>query len=227
MFASLDLSTVKGLETIQHEGPSSIGIDTITRSRGKIPKEFLRGCGLSDWEIEAAKLYQSGLCNEEINDILYKVHDLRAHRSIQISSLFVSYSHADSVFVDHMEGFLNRKGIRFWRDVHHATAGSLEKQIDRAIRHNPTVLVVLSGNSIKSDWVEHEVCTARELEKETGRDVLCPVALDDSWMDSPWPKRVMEQVMEYNILDFSNWQNEDAFEKQFQKLIDGLDLFYK
>ena len=33
--------------------------------------------------------------------------------------------------------------------------------------------------------------------------------------------------MEYNILDFSKWENETEFEKQFKKLLDGLDLFYK
>jgi len=119
------------------------------------------------------------------------------------------------------------QGIRIWRDVNHATAGRLETQIDRAIRHNPTVLVILSENSINSDWVQHEVRTVCELEKETGRDVLCPVALDDSWKDSPWPKRVMEQVMEYNILDFSKWENDTEFGVLFKKLIDGLELFYK
>jgi hypothetical protein len=118
-------------------------------------------------------------------------------------------------------------GIRYWQDVHHATAGPLEKQIDLAIRHNPTVLLILSENSIKSDWVEHEVRTARELHKELGRDVLCPVTLDNSWKSSPWPKRIMEQVMEYNILDFSKWEEKSEFEKQFRKLLDGLDLFYR
>ena len=124
---------------------------------------------------------------------------------------------------------LNEKGIRFWRDIHDAKAGRLERQIEQAIRHNPTVLLVLSANAVQSDWVEHEVRKARGLEKELGRDVLCPVALDDSWngKPSPWPERVMEQVMEYNILDFSKWQDEQEFGKMFKKLLDGLDLFYK
>ena len=141
--------------------------------------------------------------------------------------LFISYNRADSSFVDKMEDQLNGKGIRFWRDIHDMKAGRMEIQIDRAIRHNQTVLLILSENSIKSDWVEHEVRTARELEKDTERDVLCPVALDDSWKDSPWPKRVMEQVMEYNILDFSEWEDDVEFEGMFRKLIDGLELFYK
>ena len=106
-------------------------------------------------------------------------------------------------------------------------AGRIENQIDQAIRQNPTVLLVLSEHSLRSDWVEHEVRTARELEKDMGRDVLCPVALDDSWKSSHWPKRVMEQIMEYNILDFSEWEDDVKFEGMFRKLIDGLELFYK
>ena len=81
--------------------------------------------------------------------------------------------------------------------------------------------------TIKSDWVEHEVRTACGLEKELGRDALCPIALDDSWKSSPWPKHVMEQVMEYNILDFSKWEDDTVFEEMFAKLLNGLDLFYK
>jgi len=33
--------------------------------------------------------------------------------------------------------------------------------------------------------------------------------------------------MEYNILDFSGWENDSAFELMFDKLLSGLDLFYK
>jgi len=194
---------------------------------GKIPDVFLRGCGLSDLDIEYSKLYYPELSNNELNKIVYNIFDLRARHPIQISPPFISYSHADMKFVEKVENQLNEKGIRFWRDIHHATSGPLEKQIDRAIQLNSTVLLTLSTNSIKSDWVQHEVRFARELEKETGRNVLCPVAIDDSWKSSSWPKRVMEQVMEYNILDFSKWEDDGEFEKQFRKLIDGLDLFYK
>jgi Pentapeptide repeats (8 copies) len=44
-FADVDVSTVKGLETVRHRGPSTIGVDTIYRSKGKIPEVFLRGAG--------------------------------------------------------------------------------------------------------------------------------------------------------------------------------------
>ena len=95
------------------------------------------------------------------------------------------------------------------------------------MRHNPTVLLVLSKNSTSSEWVEHEARLARELEKELKRDVLCPVALDESWKTTNWPKRLMEQIMEYHILDFSNWEDDKTIERMFNKMILGLNMFYK
>lgn len=225
--SDVNLVDVIGLETAIHVAPSFISTDTFTISKGKIPDIFLRGCGLSDWEIEFVKLYNPDLKNDEKNKILYKIYDLQASQAIQISPLFISYSHADMKFVDRFESQLDKKGIRFWRDIHEMKAGRIETQIDQAISQNRTVLLVLSEHSIKSDWVEHEVRMARELEKDIGRDVLCPIALDDSWKSSPWPKRVMEQIMEYNILDFSAWEDDVKFERMFRKLIDGLELFYK
>jgi uncharacterized protein YjbI with pentapeptide repeats len=227
LLADLSLRDANGLESAVHVGPSTIGTDTLIKSQGRIPDAFLRGCGLSDWEVEQAKLYNPDLSNEEIANVQYKIYDLRATQALQIAPLFISYSHTDGNFVDKIERHLNKKGVRFWRDVHDAPAGRLEKVIDRAIRQNPTVLLVLSEHSLSSDWVEHEVRTARGLEKEMGRDVLCPVALDDSWKSSRWPKRVMEQIMEYNILNFSEWKDDSKFDGMFRKLIDGLELFYK
>lgn len=226
-FSNVDLSKTIGLEKIIHFGPSTIGTDTIQLSKGNIPEPFLRGCGLSNWEIEFAKLYNPSLSNEEINSIIYKIFDIRAQQAIQISPLFISYSHADNVFVEKLEKKLTELGVRFWRDVHDAIAGHLEKQIDRAMRQNPTVLLILSKNSINSDWVEHEARLARELEKELDRDILCPIALDDSWKNAKWSKRLMEQIKEYNILDFSKWEDNESFKQVFNKMISGLDMFYK
>ena len=227
IFGNSDLSEITGLDMVHHIGPSEISTSVLTRSKGKIPEVFLRGCGLSDVDIEYAKLSSPDLSNEEINKILYRIYDLRATQALQISPLFISYSHADSAFVDQLEYRLNKKGIRFWRDIHDMTAGRIEEQIDKAISQNRTVLLILSKHSLKSDWVEHEVRKAREIATNAGRDTLCPVALDDSWKKSPWPARVMEQIMEYNILDFSAWDDDRKFGDMFRRLIDGLELFYK
>src|SRR6266516_4088616 len=43
IFGDVDLSTVTGLETVRYLGPSTVGIDTIYLSQGKIPEAFLKG----------------------------------------------------------------------------------------------------------------------------------------------------------------------------------------
>lgn len=48
VFGDIDLSTVKGLDRVEHYAPSTIGIDTLYRSKGKIPEVFLRGAGVSN-----------------------------------------------------------------------------------------------------------------------------------------------------------------------------------
>lgn len=227
VFGNLDLSEAIGLEHTHNSGPSSISADTFSRSKGKISNIFLQGCGLSDWEIEMVKLYNPSLNKNERNKILYELLDLQASQATQISPLFISYSHGDTDFVNKIDKFLTQKGVRFWRDIHDLRAGRIEKQIDQAISQDRTVLLVLSEHSLNSDWVEHEVRTARELEKQTGRDCLCPITLDDSWKASKWEKRIMEQVMKYSVLDFSEWQDDTKFDEMFRRLISGLQLFYK
>ncbi len=226
-FAGVDFQEARGLELANHSGPSHISFSTLTRSRGAIPEVFLRGCGLTDWEIEFAKLYVPEQSSSKINDILYRIHSLRASQPIQISPLFISYSHADTDFVDRLEKHLEKSHIRFWRDVRHAVAGRLETQVDQAIRLNPTVLLVLSQNSVESDWVQHECRLARRLELESKRDVLCPIALDDSWKTCAWPQRLREQLMEYNILDFSGFDDDEVLGSKFDQLYRGLHLFYR
>jgi uncharacterized protein YjbI with pentapeptide repeats len=77
-FGTNDLSAVKGLEALMHSGPSTIGIDTIYRSQGKIPEVFLRGCGVPE------------------NFITF--HTSLVNNPIEFYSCFISYSHADQSF---------------------------------------------------------------------------------------------------------------------------------
>jgi hypothetical protein len=98
---------------------------------------------------------------------------------------------------------------------------------DDLAHFNPTVLLILSESAVVSDWVEHEVHLARRLEKETGRHVLCPVALDGSWKQSQWPERLREQIEKKNILDFSGWEDRYLFDRMYRRLVEGLDLYYR
>ena len=222
-----DLRMAKGLKSVRHGGPSVLGMDVLQASHGQLPAVFLKGCGLSDWEIEAAKLHNPNLTEDERTAIAYEILRIQGQRLVQLNPLFVSYSSVDASFVEALEPHFDKLGIRYWRDVHDLKAGRLETQIDRAIRLNPTVLLVLSEKSVESDWVEWEVATARRLEKDLKQDVLCPVALDDAWKTCSWPGPLRRQIEDYHILDFSAWEDAGSFEGQFGKLLEGLKLFYR
>jgi len=227
-FTNVDLVDTIGLETIEHLGPSSLGTDTLARAEGTLPIAFLRGCGLPDWEIEAARLYASDLSASQKTDILYQVDRLLSESPIQISRLFVSYSWSDSLFVDRLGGKFDELHVRYWRDKKDATAGRLDKVIDRAVRLNPTVLLVLSKNIENAPWIEYEVDRAVEISRELKRDVLCPIELDRSWLaNDSLSGQLKAQIKKYNVLDFSDWRNEESLDRQMKKLIDGLNLHYQ
>lgn len=219
-----DLTHCRGLAAIQHKGPSSIDLLTLKKSRN-LPEEFLQGFGLSNWEIEQSKLFQPDIDADTITDIGYRVTQMRTGAPIQTHSLFISYSRDDSPFVDALEALLDKKGIRFWRDIHDALAGPLEEQVALAMRES-TVLLVFSRNSVNSDWVEWEAQNAHKIARSADRHVLCPVALDDSWKSCHWEGRLRQQIEKYNILDFSRWKEPEFLSREFDKLLRGLDLFY-
>ena len=226
VFADVNLSGATGLNECVHKRPSVIDHRTLMRS-GRLPDKFLRGCGLTDWQIEEAKLLNPDLTPNEICKIQYRVFELRSARPIQISPLFISYSHGDSQFVDTLEPLLEGAGILFWRDKHDMTAGRMDRVVERAMRQNPTLLTILSEASVESDWVQFEVKQGTKLSKELERDVLCPIALDGAWKTCDWPGPLRQQVEDFTILDFSEWQDPEKLDQMFRRLIRGLELFYK
>ena len=224
VFGMLNLTEATNVELARHFGPSTIGVDTMVLSKGRIPTSFLRGCGLKPWEILQTTLYDPDLTTVQINDIQYRIFEARTSGPLILGGAFISYSHEEAAFVDKLRSKLTEKGVSVWLDRHDAVAGPLQKQIDRAIGANNVVLLVLSERSIQSDWVEHEMKAARRIEKAEGRDVLCPVALDDAWKKRRYEVE-REHITKKNIIDFSKWKTK-SFNAQFDKLLKGLKIFY-
>jgi len=144
VLGNIDLSVAKGLETVKHEGPSSVGVDTLVRCQGRIPDEFLRGCGFTPWQILEAKLYDPALTAHEISELQYKIFDLRAHGPLYIGGVFISYSHADSNFVDKIYQRLQKAGVSAWLD---RTASNRSSRRDQLIEllHGKAGLVKSAG----------------------------------------------------------------------------------
>jgi len=214
---------------VRHAGPSFISTDTLVRSKGHISEIFLRGCGLAPWEVLTAKLHDPNLNPYEISELQCQILDKRTHGPLFIGGVFISYSRTDGNFVDKLYKRLTSEGTSVWLDKHDMVAGPVQKQVQRAVRVNDVVVVILSAASINSDWVENELDMARQKEKEEKRDVLCPIALDDSWRSKMEPQEsnrtLWLTLKQKNVLDFSEWTTE-AFVPVYQKLVRGLKIYY-
>lgn len=228
-FINIDLREVENLEGVIHYGPSEVSISTLFKSEGEIPDGFLRGCGLRDWEIEAARLYRKGISTAQVIDIVYKVSGLRSDPLIQFYSCFISYSHADKLFARKLHDNLQRRGIRCWLDEHQMLPGDdIFEEVDRGIRLWDKVLLCCSANALKSWWVDDEITKAFEKEqrlmKERGRKVRTLIPLNlDSYLFGGWNSGKASQVRSRLAPDFTDWENnEKKFEEQFERLVRAL-----
>jgi uncharacterized protein YjbI with pentapeptide repeats len=217
-----NLAQAEGLASVRHDAPSIVSRDVLRASWGALPRSFLRGCGLADWEIEAARLYDPYISESERTSIAYEVLRLQTRQPINVAPIFICYSHRDGAFVDCIAKALDDRGVRYWRDIHHATSGRIDEVIDRGLRLNDVLLVILSEASINSRWVEMELSYAIDRKLK-----LCPVALDSSWSSSSrLSADVVVQLEKHIILDFSQWENPERFAEQFRKLFEGLGIHY-
>ena len=169
-FGDVDLSLTKELFTVQHFGPSSIGIDTIMRSDGKIPESFLRETGVSDNIIQnIALLTEKGLSHQ---------------------NCFLSYGAKDDEFAEKLYTDLQNKGVRCWYASEDMKIGDKTwDSIYHYIRMRDTVLLILSEDSISSDWIEGEVNAALAEENKRKRPIFFPSALMQQFWTATRPGR--------------------------------------
>lgn len=220
-----DLSATLGLETVNHEGPSTIGLDTIIKSGGNITEVFLRGAGVPD------------------STITY-VRSLVAQPS-QFYTCFISYAHQDQAFADRLYADLQAKGIRCWYYPESATMGRrVWEDIDRSIRIYDKLVVICSEASLNSPAVVEEIDRALGKEEVIGKDnaqrridaaakgeeprltdpdVLFPIFIDRYVFDH-WQHHRKHNVTSRNIGDFSLWDTDvQKYQDSLNRLLHALD----
>src|SRR5512135_2995601 len=159
-FADVDLSETKRLESIHHDGPSTVGIDTLFRSQGKIPEAFLRGCGVPDVLITHLPSL------------------IGATSPIQFSSYFLRYSTKDEAFAQRLHSRMCDEGLRVWLAPEDVPGGKqLPEPSAEALRVSDKLLLVLSPTSLNSEWVKTAIRQARQLEIQEGQRKLFPLGL--------------------------------------------------
>jgi len=204
MLGDIDLSVVEGLDTVVHEGPSTIGIDTIYRSKGNIPGVFLQGAGIPDTFIaQIASLVE---------------------QTPQYYTCFISHSSKDKRFCDRLYADLRAQYVQAWYFPKSARWGeTVWGEIDRSIERYDKVVVVCSENSLQSGPVLREIERALNREDQEGKSILFPIRIDNYIFDL-WKHPRKADVVSKVVGDFRGWDQDAAkYEVAFKKLLRMLE----
>ena len=199
-FAHLSLKSVHGLNELYRALQNSIGLDVFFRSGG-LPEPFLRNSVPEEFIQFAASL---------------------VGKAIEYYSCFLSYSSKDDEFARRLYNDLQGKNVRTWFAPEELKIGDrFRSRIDESIRIHDKLVIILSANSVNSDWVETEVESALEREQKEGKDVLFPIAIDEEGFTSnqPWAADIRRKR---HIGDFRRWKLHDDYTVAFERLVRDL-----
>lgn len=206
-----NISQVYGLDDVIHKAPSHISLQSILSCKGKLPEQFLRGCGVKE---------------QDINYFRSRIND-----SSDFYSCFISYSHDDNVFANKLYEKLQKRGVRCWLDEHQLLPGDdIYDEIDRGIKMWEKILLCCSEASLQgSPWVDREIDKALQKEEELwhqhGRKILSliPLNLDDYMFK--WNSGKASMLKSRVAADFKQWQtSNELFDAAVEKILQALKM---
>ena len=204
LFGNVDLRNVKGLESLQHLGPSTVGIDTIYKSNGAIPVQFLRNAGVPGHLIDYIEMF--------------------VDRNKKHYSCLISYSLKNKQFAHKLYEDLEARGVRCWlADEKLRLRDKDQTMMNAAVNLHDKLILVLSEDTVDEVWVENEYNQAVEKEMRIGKTTLVPITLDDSIEVAEQPWAVKMRRSRY-AADFSSWQDSDAYHEVLGYLLEELTM---
>lgn len=209
VFASLNLSTANGLNSVLVTAPCSIDFQSLKASKN-LSKTFLQKIGLPELYIDyLPEFYMDALT-------FYPV--------------FLSHSSKNKDFARKLYEALIAKGVNVFIDEKKIKPGDdIYESLSKGIAYYDKMILVCSKDSLaESWWVDRELdrvlAKERELMKERGKriNLLIPIRIDDYIFE--WDGAKKEEINRYHIGDFREWQNEINFEKALNDLIHALNV---
>ena len=111
-----------------------------------------------------------------------------------------------------------------WFALHNLRPGTYyHRGIEEAIHLQEKLLLLLSEHAIQSGWVETEVLAALDKEQRQGCEMLFPVRLDETVMQTlqAWAAQLRRSR---HIGDFTAWQDETIYQQRFAELLRHLKV---
>jgi hypothetical protein len=175
-------SLISGRHAKQTDNAPQPGVEHSTASDAKIKEQPQRGDVRDQWEVSEDSI-----------------------------SPFISYSSQDNAFAERLANDLKAKNLGVWFDKWEIRVGdSLMQRIGQGIRENDYLIVVLSPDSVASEWVKKELAEAMQREIAEKRVVVLPI-LYRQCQRPPF-------LTDKKYADFTK-----SYETGFQELVRGLD----
>jgi hypothetical protein len=212
-----DLGEALGLTTTDHKGRSYLDNSTLRYNMAHLPDVFLQGVGYTNHEIETLRALYTD--------------------AIQYYSCFLSHAGTDKDFAVRLRQDLITNNVSCWLDRSDMQGGRFFRaQINEAIKLHDKLILVCSRVAMDRDNVIDEVRQARARERDTGKQMLFPIRLDDfitsreavrlgdrRAAEGRWTENWVAYLQEYHIPNFSGWKEDDkAYKAEFDKLLRDL-----
>lgn len=219
----LDLGLASGLELAVHRFPSFLSTDTLVRSAGKLPTEFLVGAGLLDWEIEAARLHAVDLDAATRSRIHDRLAALREVWPTPPPPVFVCHGEPDDAMASELAAQLQGAGVRCWRHVYGCEPDSTDgaSEGDRWMRRDGVSVVVISEPATHGKWLAGELAHARTHDGPLDRHLIA-VTIGESWQRADWDRKARDAFASLDAVELDANAGLDAIARAATELCERL-----
>ena len=211
VFQDCDIGDADGLDQVRHDAPSTIGIDTLYRSGGKIVEDFLLGAGIP----ESLVAFQRSLTRQTVSQ----------------DDCFISCSVQDRDFAQGLQKDLRAQGIRCWLFPEDARGNPLvdrhstsdQEEVERGVRAYDKLLVVCTQTALDSETIRNDITGAKDLQQTRDKWVLFLVAPDDTVIQPRGRGMALNISTEHIVFDLRERNaNSEAFQRELGRLVDNL-----
>ena len=101
---------------------------------------------------------------------------------ISMAKIYLSYSHKDSDFAQPLAAQLKQSGHEITVDVETLSPGQdWRRALSEGLKNSDVFIVLLSKNSLSSQYTLHEIGAARAYSAESERMLIIPIAIDEMY----------------------------------------------
>ena len=170
VFQDCDLRGVVNLDQSRHDAPSSIGVDTVFRSGGLLPVEFLDGAG--------------------VPGSLAALQEAIASNPSDLSECYIACRDDDEDFARQLSADLGQQGVTAWVFSQRVRGNALvsrlsssdQEEVERWIRSYDQLIVVASSRALDTEAILKDITAARDKQQAADRWLLYFVAPDEGLM---------------------------------------------